>query len=205
VIFPGDSSTVENELSLIKQEGYELYRPPTTNESVALITFTVPADPPSLWADQVINRYYECGLMFILRWWDMENYHRCVDCGALDGICLRAGALWSVPGEDHAASWYGKSHCYCPGTYPPGACLAGLPSGELQETRNIGENDFGDDATVVSMTAFADGPGVIRIVSTGKTGKRTMTRVVTPPEYVEEFVRDINTRNIVLSPALGAN
>lgn len=52
-IFRGPSATIENELHRINQEGYELYRTPTADESVALITFTVPTDPPALWAESV--------------------------------------------------------------------------------------------------------------------------------------------------------
>ncbi len=52
-IFRGTSATVENELHRINQERYELHRTPTADESVALITFTVPTDPPALWAESV--------------------------------------------------------------------------------------------------------------------------------------------------------
>ncbi len=196
-IFRGPSTTIESELQRIKQEGYERYRPPTADESVALITFTVPTDPPSRWADQVINRYYDRGLMFVLRWWDMENYHRCVACGALDGICLRAGAIWSVPGDDHAASWCGRTSCPCPESDAMGERLGGLPFGGLQPARAIGGNDLDDDDTIVAMTAFVDGPAV-RIVSTWKTGKRTMIRSMTTPGDADSLVHRINSMNIAI-------
>jgi hypothetical protein len=182
-VYRGSSPTIEDELRFISQEGYELHTSPSPSDAVALIAFTVPTDPPALWAESVIRHYYDHGLMFIVRWWDMENYHRCVDCGALDGICLRVGAFWSVPSKDHAAYWYGKTGCHC--------------SGGFQMTRKIGGNDFNDDDAIASMTAFVDGPAV-RIVSTGKTGKRFMQRFMTLPRDANRLVDDINSKNIAL-------
>lgn len=188
-IFRGVDATIENELQRIKEEGYELYRPLAADESVALITFTVPTDPPLLWADAVINRYYDRGLMFVFRWWDRDNYHRCVACGALDGICLRAGAFWSVPGDDHAAEWWGRTSCPC-----SGSDALSTPS------RGIGVNDFVDDDAIVSTTAFVDGPGV-RIISTWRTGKRTMTRYMTVPGDASRVIDNINAMNVALDKA----
>ena len=113
----------------------------------------------------------------------MENYHRCVTCGALDGICLRVGAFWSVSSNDHAAYWYGKTGCHCSACFP--------------KIREIGGNDFDDDHAIVSITAFVDGPAV-RIVSTFKTGKRFTRRLMTTPEQANRLVDDINSVNIAL-------
>jgi hypothetical protein len=181
-IHRGDSPLIERELRSIEQECYERYQPPSAGDAVALITFTVPTDPPALWTESVIQHYYDHGLKFTFRWWDMENYHRCVQCGALDGICLRAGAFWSVPSEEHTAYWYGEMRCHC--------------SGDLQETRATGDNDFDDDDAIVSLTAFVDGPA-LRIISTWKTGKRTMVRVGMPGD-VDRIIREIREMNHVL-------
>jgi hypothetical protein len=184
----GETALIQNELHLIEREGYEHYVPPTHGDAVALITFTVPSDPPSLWAEQVISQYHDRGLMFMIRWWDMENYHRCTVCGALDGICLRAGAFWSVSGgasdpKADAALWWGKAQCHCRG---------------FHDSRKIGADDYcHDDSAIVAQTAFEDGADSIRIVATSKTGKRSMLRVCVPAGGAAALVREINEMNTV--------
>jgi hypothetical protein len=175
---------VENQLRRIAQERYEGYRLPNPDDGVALITFTVPTDPPALWADHVIRRHYERGLRFMFRWWDQDNYHRCVRCGALDGICLRAGAFWSIDGGDHSACWYGENRCHC-----SGECNTRVPGAEA------------DDDAMVSMTAFVDDPA-IRVVSTFRTGRRSMMRLEAMVGDADRVIQEINCINHVLHPQL---
>ena len=180
----GLSPIIESELRRIEQERYEGYHLPNPGDAVALITFTVPTDPPALWADHVIRHHYERGLRFMFRWWDQDNYHRCVRCGALDGICLRAGAFWSIDGGDHSACWYGETRCHC-----SGECHTRVPGAEA------------DDDAMVSMTAFVDGPA-IRVVSTFRTGRRSMMRLGAMAGDADRVIQDINSMNQVLHPQL---
>lgn len=189
LVTTSESAVIQRELSLVEREGYELYASPTPGDSVALITFTVPSDPPSLWANRVINQYRDLGLTFMIRWWDLDNYHRCLVCGALDGICLRAGAFWSVSGvaadaNSRAAFWWGKTPCRC---------------GDMQESRQIGDDDFCEnDRAIVAHTAFEDDADSIRIITTTKTGKRFMVRVGVPAGEAAAVVGEINEINAVL-------
>ena len=184
-IHRGLSPLVERELRRIEQERYEDYRPPNPNDdAVALIAFGVPTDPPALWADHVIRQHHECGLRFMFRWRDQDNYHRCVRCGALDGICLRAGAFWSIDGGDHSACWYGETRCPCSGQHS-----VRVPAAE------------GDDDAMVSMTAFVDG-SAIRVVSTFRTGRRSTLRLGIRHGDPVCTVQEINAMNHVLSSPL---
>jgi hypothetical protein len=184
-IHRGLSPIIESELRRIAQESYDGYRPPNSDDdAIALITFGVPTDPPARWADHVIRHHYEQGLRFMVRWWDQDNYHRCVRCGALDGICLRAGAFWSIDGGDHSTYWCGETRCPC-----SGECNTRVPGAEA------------DDDAMVSMTAFVDGP-TIRVVSTFRTGRRSMMRFAAKPESADRdrTAQEINAINQAIYP-----
>jgi hypothetical protein len=49
------------------------------------------------------------------------------------------------------------------------------------------------------MTAFADG-SAIRVVSTFRTGRKSVLRLATKPGEVDLAVREINAMNHVLNP-----
>ena len=184
-ILRGVPPIVEHELRRIEQENYEGYRLPNPdNDAIALITFGVPTDPPARWADHVIRNYFEHGLRFMFRWWDQDNYHRCQRCGALDGICLRAGAFWSIEDGDHSTYWCGETRCLCSGEHV-----------RVPRTK-------ADDEAMVSMTAFVDG-SAIRVVSTHRTGRRVMVRYGAKPQSADrdQIAQEINDRNDAMNPA----
>jgi len=184
-IHRGVPSIVEHELRQIEQENYEGYRLPNPDtDAIALITFGVPTDPPARWAAHVIREHFERGLRFMIRWWDQDNYHRCVRCGALDGICLRAGAFWSIDDGDHSAYWCGETRCPC-----------------SEEQTHVPKTKADDDA-MVSMTAFVDG-SAIRVISTFRTGRRVMVRYGANPESADRqrMAQEINAINQAMNPA----
>jgi hypothetical protein len=158
----------------IEREGYEGYIPPSTGEQIVSLTFTCPSDPPSLWAIEVIEKHYDADLRFVCRWWDLDNYWRCIQCNALDGICTRVGAFWSVaagsvparPGFKHVASWYGRNPCKCQAKTDRRAMWDGSNDNP----------DYDANREMCSITAMHEGDNNIRIVSTGITGVRYMTR-----------------------------
>ena len=158
----------------IEREGYEGYVPPIAGEQLVSLTFTCPSDPPSLWAIEVIEKYYDADVRFVCRWWDLDNYWRCIQCNALDGICTRAGAFWSVasgsvparPGFKHVASRYGRNPCKCQAKTDRRAMWDGSNDNP----------DYDANREMCSITAMHEGDNNIRIVSTGITGVRYMTR-----------------------------
>jgi hypothetical protein len=161
-------------LNDITKEGYEEYVLPASGEQIVSITFTVPSDPPSLWAMEVIEKYYDADLRFICRWWDLDNYWRCIQCNAFDGICTRAKAFWSVatgsvparPGFKHVASWYGRNPCKCQAKTE----RRGMWDGSNDNP------DYDPNREICSITAMHEGDNNIRLVGTGITGVRYMTR-----------------------------
>jgi hypothetical protein len=177
----------------IEREGYEGYVPPkigTGDQALFSLTFTCPSDPPSLWAMEVIEKYYAHGMRFMFRWWDLDNYWRCIQCNALDGICTRVGAFWSVaagsvparPGFKHVASWYGRNPCKCQAKTDRRAMWDG-------SNDNL---DYDPEHEICSITAMHEGDNNIRIVSTGITGVRHMTRQHYIGPNADQAVIDMN-------------
>ena len=165
---------IQETLQDIQREGYERYVPPAHADAKQMFsaTFTCPCDPPAIWLMQVVEKYYHSGVRFMLHWQDLDNYWRCVECGAFDGFCTRVGAYWSVDaGPDlrypHVASWYGRNPCKCQ---------------RKNDRRTIwdGSNDDPDYdpalREICSITAIHEGNDVIRIVSSRPTGVQTVTR-----------------------------
>jgi hypothetical protein len=167
---------IQEILRNIAREGYENYVPPTSHDKVVSLTFTTPSDPPGRWIATVIDKHFDSGLSFMLRWQELDNYHRCVTCGAFDGFCTRVGAFWSVADgwwEDrmrykHVASWWGRNPCKCEKR------LDYRPIWKAEQ-----EDDYAPGAReLCSIAAVHETGRTIRVISTNTTGIRTMTRQV---------------------------
>ncbi len=155
-----DTDEIQEVIKDVERESYEGWNTPSKeaagDQEQFSLTFTCPSDPPGIWITKVVERYFDSGLRFIFRWRDLDNYWRCVKCGAFDGFCTRVGAFCSVtfgpdPEYRHVATWWGRNPCKCASTSDHRAIWNGSDDNE----------DYEPTREICSITAVDERNGLI--------------------------------------------